>query len=413
MNNEKPTLLQINATCNFGSTGHIVEQIAIYAEKFGWCCYIAHGARYIRNSSISTYLIGSKLDNILHAFISMFLGRNGLGSVCATYRLIRFIKRIKPDIIHLHNIHGYYINYPILFRFLNNYGVPVVWTLHDCWSMTGQCTHFESVGCTKWKEERGCHHCPQLNASYKTYIDRSNKNWRLKKAVFSNMGNLTIVPVSYWLEGIVRQSFLKNLTIKTIRNGIDTSVFVPIEDKPSMLMKYGLVGKQYVIGVATDWSDKKGLSDYCKLANIMPPDVLIVLLGLDEQKSKEMAKYGIIGITRTDDVKELVALYNGATIVMNLSYEESFGLTPVEGFACGVPSIVYKATASPELVTPETGIIVEPGNIDGVSEAIQTIIKNGKGYYSQPCRERAINYFDKNDRFREYVKLYEELIKAN
>ena len=408
-----PSLLQINATCNWGSTGHIAEQIALSAQEHGWTCYIAHGARYINESSQKTYLIGSRFGNILHVAKSLFLGKHGLGSYRATQRLVNFIKEVTPDVIHLHNIHGYYLNYPVLFKYLKESGVPVVWTFHDCWAMTGQCTHFVSASCERWKSDNGCDHCPLLGESYKTYVDRSNKNWQLKKELFTSLDNMTIVPVSHWLEGIVRESFLKEKRIYTIYNGVDTNKFVPLESASFSVGKYGLIKNQYVLGVSTGWSDKKGYTDYCKLAEKMPAGIKIALLGLDDKKSHEVGQYGIVGIRRTDNIKELVELYNGAIAVTSLSYEETFGLTVVEGLACGVPGIVYNATASPELVSSETGIIVEPGDLGGVAKAIQIISQNGKQYYSKACRKRAVILFSKNERCEEYVQLYEELLNVN
>lgn len=406
-----PKLLQVNATCNWGSTGHIAEQIATYARTKGWDCYLAHGARYVNDSAMKTYMVGSRTDNLIHAAKSMLLGQHGLGSKLVTRDLVKNIEQIRPDIIHLHNIHGYYLNFQILFEYLKRSGVPVAWTFHDCWPITGQCTHFVSVGCEKWKEANGCHHCPLLGESYKTYVDRSNKNWQLKKEMFTSLDDLTIVTVSHWLEGIVKDSYFKNKRIQTIHNGIDTDVFIPLPDNSYSLEKYGLCNTQYIMGVSMDWSDKKGFSDYCKLSSQVPAGVKIVLLGLDEERCRIASQYGIIGLKRTDNVKELVKLYNGATIIMNLSYEETFGLTTVEGFSCGVPGIVYNATASPELMTPETGLVAEPGNMEGVVKAIKMIMAKGKSYYASACRERAVKHFNKDDRYEDYLRLYEELSK--
>lgn len=405
-----PTVLQINATCNWGSTGHISEQIAKCAQSHGWTCYIAHGARYVNPSSIKTYKVGPKWDNMIHAAISTLLGRHGLGSRKATQRLAHFIREISPDVIHLHNIHGYYINYPILFKYLKESGIPVVWTFHDCWPMTGQCTHFISARCDKWKEDIGCGNCQLLRESYKTCVDRTKENWLLKRQCFTSIDKLTIVPVSHWLEGVVRESFFKNKHIHTINNGVDTNLFVPLEKDSFSLAKYGLNPDQYVLGVSTSWSEKKGFYDYCKLASMMPGRIRIALLGLDDKKSREVEQYGIVGIKRTDNINELVTLYNGALAVTSLSYEETFGLTTVEGFSCGTPGIVYNATASPELITPETGFVIEPGDLSGIVAAIQTISKNGKAFYSKACRDRAVSSYNKDKQYEDYVRLYEGLV---
>lgn len=242
------------------------------------------------------------------------------------------------------------------------------------------------------------------------FINKAGKHYELKKELFTTTKNLTLVPVSHWLEGVLRQSFLKEKPIKTILNGVDVNVFKTLDDAKGTLMKYGLEAVRYVVGVATAWSVRKGFKDYCQLTSLMPEGVKIVLVGLNEKQQQEAERFGIIGIPRTENVGELVALYNGASIVMNLSYEETFGLTTVEGFACGTPSIVYNATASPELVTHETGIVCEPGDIDGVADAVRTLL--AKENLVDACRKRAVEFYDKNDRYREYVELYEELVNG-
>ena len=221
---------------------------------------------------------------------------------------------------------------------------------------------------------------------------------------------MTIVSVSKWLESVIRNSFLKDKNIKTIYNGIDTDVFRLLKFEDISLKKFGLDSVRYIMGVASVWTERKGFVDYCKLASKISEEVKIVLVGLNKKMCHEAARYGIIGIPRTDEIEDLVALYNGASIVLNLSYEETFGLTTVEGFACGTPSIVYNTTASPELVTPETGIIVEPGNIDGVTEAISYLLSKEKPV--KVCRDRAVAYFNKEDRFKEYLDLYKNLLTS-
>jgi len=232
----------------------------------------------------------------------------------------------------------------------------------------------------------------------------------VKKRLFTATKNLTLVPVSEWLTKEIEKSFLKEVPVHTILNGIDTKIFQHVDDIEQTLSRYGLLNKKYVLGVATIWSERKGFEDYCQLAPLMPEGVKIVLVGLNEKMQEKAKQYGIIGISRTDNIGELVALYNGAEIVMNLSYEETFGLTTVEGFACGTPGIVYNATASPELITPETGIIVEPGDVQGVGDAVSTILNKGKRYYSEACRMRAVECYDQRNAFAKYLKLYNLMI---
>lgn len=407
----KKRLLQIDACLNTGSTGRITEDIARLALKQGWECYIIHGTRYVNPPSVMhAYAPGSVMDEYFHYAEHVFLDNDGLASRRTTRRIVRIIKEINPDVIQLHDIHDHWINYQILFEYLNSLGIPIVWTQHDCWSFTGDCAHFSQLSCNKWVS--GCSkNCPYRKGQIlRRLINRAEKHYNLKKQLFTVAENLTLVPVSHWLEGVLKESFLKDKPTKTILNGVDVNVFKPINNPQKTLRKYGLDETCYVVGVATAWSDRKGFIDYCLLEPQMPKRVKIVLVGLNEKRLQEATKHGIIGIPRTENVSELVALYNGASIVMNLSYEETFGLTTVEGFACGTPSIVYKATASPELVTPETGIVCEPGDINGVAVAVRTLLSKAKPV--DACRSRAVECYDKNDRFQDYLDLYESLLEA-
>lgn len=405
-----PTLLQLDACLNSGSTGRITEEIAKLAIKMEWDCDIIHGSRYVNYPSVMhTFQPGSVSDEYLHYAEYYFLDNDGLASRRSTLRLIKQIQSINPDVIQIHDIHDHWLNYRLLFQYLNTLDTPIVWTQHDCWAFTGDCAHFTSFNCSKWKS--GCAGvCPFRAKSYvRRILNHSKEHYEIKKQLFTATKNLILVPVSYWLEDVLKDSFLKNKSILTIYNGIDTDVFRPIDDVCNTIKKFGIECQKYVIGVATAWSSKKGFDDYCKLAQVLPNDVKIVLVGLDNKHRQEAEKNGIIGISRTENVSDLVALYNGASIVMNLSYEETFGLTTVEGLACGTPSIVYNATASPELVTQETGLIVEPGNLSGVVDAVHSLLSKEKPV--EACRKRAISFFNKDKRFVDYINLYKDLIK--
>ena len=400
-----PSLLQINATCNWGSTGRIAEQISLLAMKNGWTCYTAHGVRYVRETKTIDIPISSGLDTMIHACQSVFCGRHGLGSKQATRKFIDRIKLIKPDIIHLHNIHGYYVNYPILFSFLKESGIPVVWTLHDCWGMTGQCTHFEYIGCDKWKSEEGCRKCVQLNNSYRTYIDRSSRNWMIKKQSFASVDNMTLVAVSKWLAGIVKQSYLSNKKIRVIYNGVDLESFCPLAVRKSDINLPE--DKFIVLGVSSEWGERKGLQDFVKLAGY--PDLQLVLIGVTEKQKRNLPS-NIISLQRTNNQYELVKYYSCADLFVNPSYEDSFPTVNIEALACGTPIVAYRTGGSPEAIDEHTGIVVEKGNLCELIDAIEKIKKNGKEFYSKACRDRAVRHFNKNDRFAEYIELYEELL---
>lgn len=399
-------LFQINVVANWGSTGRIAEEIGIVAMKKGWESYIAYG-RGKPSSKSHLIRVGNNLDMKIHGIKTRLFDMHGLGSKNATITLIKQIKKIKPTIIHLHNIHGYYLNIEILFNFLSIADIPIVWTLHDYWSFTGHCTFFDLIGCNKWKTQ--CNKCPNKREFPASIIvDRSYKNFQLKKKLFNSVTNITLVPVSYWLESLVKQSFLYELPTKVIHNGINTSLFSP-QQNSNLREKYKINDSFILLGVANSWPQRKGLLDFINLSKRLDNKTKIVLVGLNNHQIKSLPR-NIIGIKRTDSIKELAQLYTIADIVLNLSAEETFGLTTVEGLACGTPGIVYNCTASPELLSKETGMIVEKGDITGIINAINTVRNNGKTAYSDVCRKHVMSNFNSKDRYKDYFKLYSTVI---
>ena len=397
------TLLQINSVVNSGSTGRIAEEIGQVAAAAGWRSVIAFG-RNARPSSSKLIRIGNARDVFLHGVRSRIFDDHGFGSRHATEKFLREIEQLAPDVVHLHNLHGYYLNIEVLFRWLAKSGVSVVWTLHDCWAFTGHCAHFSAAGCEKWKN--GCFSCPQKRGYPSSFaFDRSRENWERKRELFSYVENLTLVPVSDWLAGLVRESFLGGKKIRRIYNGTDTETFSPKTNAADVRKKYGLGNRFVALGCATSWNERKGLRHYIDLAKRVGNDVAILMVGVPE-KLKARLPANIVAISRTENIDELAELYSVADVVLNLSYEETFGLTTVEGFSCGTPGIVFNATASPELITPETGFVVEQGDVDGVLAAIAKIRACGKVAYSAACRSRALERFRKEERWAEYLEAY-------
>ncbi len=396
-----PILFQINATANWGSTGRIAEQINVLSRAKGWDCYIAYG-RYSNASQSKLIKVGSKLGVIAHYLENRILDNEGLASRLATRRLIKEIQKTSPDIIHLHNIHDHWLNYRLLFEYLNTTNIPIVWTQHDCWAYTGGCAHYSMNRCYKW--QKGCEDCKHKG----NVLDRSHNHYHLRKELFLSNKNLTIVTVSDWLQSEIRKSFFQSASIKTIYNGVDLDVFRERKNN-QILSKYSLDGKCVLLALATTWSAKKGFNDYIKLSKQLPHDSILVMVGVTPEQKSHLPE-NIIGIERTQDVNELVNLYSSSDIVLNLSYEESFGLTTVEGFACGTPSIVYDTTASPELISPETGVVVKAGDINGIVEAINFIRKSDSEAYSKACRKRAEELYDIKKSYARYIELYESLL---
>ncbi len=399
-------LIQINTSVNTGSTGRIAEQIGKLAMQQGHESFIAFGRR--NNSSISkTIQIGSKWSIYRHVLKSRMLDLHGLGSTNATQIFVKEAREVQPDIIHLHNIHGYYLNVEVLFNYLKHIDKPVLWTFHDCWPFTGHCSHFDFVNCYKWETE--CHHCPNRKgypASW--FIDNSRTNYHRKKRLFSGVKNLTIITPSNWLAEHVKKSFLQDYPVKVIHNGIDLSVF-RLEPKEGVMAKYKINGKQYLLGVASLWDRRKGLADFIRLRELLPKEYAIVLVGLNQKQLKALPS-GIFGIPRTENVSELAALYCGASVFVNPTYVDNFPTTNIEALACGTPVVTYNTGGSPEGVDEHTGLVAEKGDVKGLAEAIKTITKKGKEHYTPLCRDRAERYFNKDERFMDYLNLYESLI---
>lgn len=402
-------LLQINVSANLGSTGRIAEDIGHTAMRNAWESYIGYGRR--ANISESQLIrVGDDWDIKIHGVQTRLFDNHGFASKKATHKFIKEVERIKPSIIHLHNIHGYYINIEILFNYLAKADIPVVWTLHDCWSFTGHCSHFDLIGCEKWKTQ--CYSCP-LTKSYPAslFIDNSKINYTKKKTLFNSVKNMTIVPVSYWLGGLVEQSFLKKHPLKVIQNGIDINTF-SIKETESIRAKYNLKEKFVILGVAGVWPPSKGLGDFVKLSQHLKEDEIIVLVGLSKEQIKSLPN-NIIGIERTESVEELAKLYSMADVYFNASVEETFGLTTVEAFACGTPAIVYNKTAIPEVVDEKVGWIVEQGDINILLDIIASMKSEPSNIKKQrklDCREKAERLYNKDDRFEEYFELYDSLL---
>lgn len=400
-------ILQINTVINSGSTGRIAEYIGINAIENGWESYIAFG-RNERPSRSKKIKIGNKWDYTYHGIQTRLLDNHGFASINATKKFIEELEIINPDIIHLHNLHGYYLNVELLFNYLRKSEIPTIWTLHDCWAFTGHCSHFSYVNCNKWKSQ--CYKCPQKSEYPKSYfLDNSKNNFFLKKTIFSGLNNLTIVTVSDWLKSIVADSFLKHLPIHRIYNGVDTKNFT-FKNGIDLLEKYPIRDKFILLAVASTWNNRKGLEDYLELSKNLDDDELLVLIGLDIKQIKQLPSK-ILGIRKTENIDELINWYSSADIVLNLSHEETFGMTTIEGFACGTPAIVYNCTASPELITNNTGIVVQKHDYAGLRSAINTIKNNGKSYYYSNCVDLINNKFDKSLMTKSYLNLYKNLLK--
>ena len=317
------------------------------------------------------------------------------------------LREIDPDVIHLHNLHGYYLNMDVLFDYLSKANKPVIWTLHDCWGFTGHCSHFTAAKCDRWKTH--CRSCPQKSAyPYSLFFDRSSELFDRKNNLYSAVPSMTVTTVSNWLAAQVEESaLLSGREVKVIQNGINTEVFMPAE-RLSEINGIPIYNKKVVLGVANNWGPRKGLQDFIELRKRLSDDYLIVLVGLSDTQKKEIP-HNIIGLGRTDNVQQLVALYSTADVYVNPSVEETFGLTTIEAMACGTPSVVYDSTASPELICSDTGRIAEPHDIEGLQKSIIEITGKGKAQYSRACMDHVRTNFSESIGYEKYIALYRNL----
>ena len=408
-------ILQINPVIRINtSTGRIMQEIGELAMKNGWESYIAYsyGRDGIKPCDSKLVPVGNKADVAWHGLVTRLTDRHGLASEGATRAFIREIERIQPDIIHIHNIHGYFLNYRVLFDYLAQCNTPVVWTVHDCWLYTGHCYYYSYIGCNKWKTE--CVQCPQRKLFPTSWwADRSTQNFRDKKAAFTSLPKerFTIVPVSHWIKGEMLHSFLKDYDFRVIHNGIDTNVFT-IYDPAEVKKKYQLEGKRIILGVASIWCEEKGWNDFMRLAERLDEDERLVLVGVDEKHQAMLPKH-VTGISRTENIRQLAELYSAAEAFVNPTWQDNYPTVNLEAIACGTPVVTYRTGGSIEAVTEHTGMVVEQGDVDGLLQAIRKIEERGKAHYQQPCRTHALKYFKKEDRYAEYLTLYDELICRN
>lgn len=395
-------LVQINIVCN-GSTGKIMCDIAKEAEKKGFESYIFYG-RGNSNKELNCIKIGNKLSVYFHVLITRLFNKHGHGSYFVTKKLVGQLKKINPDIIHLHNIHGYYINIKILFKYLKKeYKGKIIWTLHDCWTFTGHCSYFTAIDCKKWKSK--CFNCPQIKSYPKSwFFDSSKKEQQFKKKQFSNIPNLTIITVSKWLEELVKQSFLNKYTVKTISNGIDLNVFKPIYDE-KIKVKYNIPkNKKILLGVSNIWEKRKGLDIFIKLSTLISNNYIIVLVGLTKNQISNLPK-NIVGIERTDNQNELVKLYSVADVFVNPSLEETFSLVTIEAMACGTPAVVCNTSAVKDLIVKNVGLVIDKHEAKDYLNKINLILDKDKKYYKNDLKTHVLNY-TKEKSIKNYISIY-------
>lgn len=402
-------LLQINTVCGIKSTGRITVDIAELMTLKGDDTRIIYGTEEL--SAIAekyAFKIGSKWENRIHSAVSKFFDYQGSMSHCATAKAIKFIKQYKPDVIHLHNIHGSYINYKMLFAFLKKYNKPVIWTLHDCWSFTGHCAYFDMVSCSRW--QKSCGNCPQIHSYPESYFfDFTKRNIKRKMKAFTGVKNLTLVSPSQWLADLTKSSYLKEYDCKVFPNGIDTKQFRPIESnelRRNYDSQYKTLSKKIVLAVASDRHEEKGLKYMLELAERLKDEIVMVIVGLDQEKIKELSK-NVLGVKKTYNLEELVKWYSTADLFINPTLEDNMPLVTLEALACGTPAVVFNTGGTGECICDKVGSVAKRGSIEELESKVRVWL-NKKNSVTKACREQA-EVYSKTICFKRYTDLYSEV----
>lgn len=388
-------VLQINTVYPQGSTGKIANEIHNLCLEQGIECMTAYRYKYDNCIPKDTKTVSSYLDCHIHNRLSRWTMMQGYFSYFKTRKFLHWIKKYNPDVVHLHNIHGSFINHRLLFRYLKKHHHKVIWTLHDCWALTGGCAYYDMVECNKWKTL--CSTCPQCTG----FLDCTKFMHKRKIKWFSSVQNMLLIANSEWTASQVKLSYLKQYPVKVIYNGVNLSVFCPTES--DFREKHGLNERKIVLGVAFDWGERKGLDVFIELAKRLPKEYIVVLVGTNEEIDKQLPM-SIMSIHRTQDQRELAAIYTAADVFVNPTREEAFGLVNIEALACGTPGVTFRTGGSPECYDNTCGIVVEKNDIDAMEREIRRICDT-KPYDSAACVAFSHN-FDMYDRYQEYVDLY-------
>lgn len=396
-------VLQINTVYGEGSTGKIAKDIHDICVKHNIECLSAYRCRKKGTEKFADSIeISSAFDSRIHGFFSRLTMFKGCFSYFKTLRFLRVVKKYSPDLIHLHNLHGSYVNLPLLFRYVKRNDIHVVWTLHDCWPFTAICSHFTLAKCNKWI--MGCNNCPKRKEISLSPIDFTRNVWRLKKKWFTGLKNVTIVTPSLWLENIVKQSFLKEYPVKTIHNGIDLNIFKHAYS--DFKVRYNLQDEKIVLGVTFGWGYSKGLDVMIELSKRLPDDYKVILVGTDSVVDNSLPD-NIISIHRTNNQSELAEIYSAADVFVNPTREDNFPTVNMEALACGTPVITFETGGSPECIDDTCGVTVKVNDIDTLEKEILRICTD-RPFSKDACVKHA-EKFNKNLRLEEYIELYKDM----
>lgn len=417
-------ILQINTRYyNGGSTGRITYDLKCVMDANGIESYVAFGFGYdVKPDETDTvYRMENDRELFVSKVVTKLIGHHGFNNACETQKLLRWIDAVKPDLIHMHNIHNHYVNIELLLSYMAKKNIPCVLTMHDCWTFTGHCAYFDYSGCRRWKT--GCHHCPSLKDYPKTFAvkDPSPWNYRKKKELFAPL-NITFVSPSQWLAGLQQQSFLKDKPCVVINNGVDTNIFKPAESNIRDL--YGIGGRKMILAVAAGLAPRKGRKFMLELPELLNDDEVLVVVGLNKGQERLFSQNGkVVCIYRTKTADELVSLYSAADVFINPTLEDNFPTTNIEALACGTPVVTFdtggsiEAVLDSEEITEDNGIrytsvgaVVSQRSIESFITAIRKVMYNGEIEYTSSCRNKATKYYEKTTQYNKYIELYIQIL---
>lgn len=411
-------VLQINTFYLFGSTGRIVRDLKVLAEENGIESFAAYGPE-IDNGDKGTLRLQSIQRRKINILRTRLFDHHGFYNEIETEKLIRWMDELKPDVIHLHNIHNHYVHVGRLFDYIKKQNLPVVWTLHDCWPFTGHCAHFDFVKCEKWK--MGCHHCPSLKEYPPTwFFDRTHKNYEEKRSAFSGVEQLILATPSRWLAELTRESFLNNYPVEVINNGVDIKTFCP--QNSDVKQQLGIVGKKMFLAMGTSFTRLKGMDYLFRLPQYLHDDEVLVLVGLEEKQKKQFTHPKCRALGRTNCLQELAAYYSAADVFINPTLEDNFPTTNIEALACGTPVVTFETGGSVEsvldgesllsdngIIYSSVGAVVPKGDLQAMLGAARCIMARCKTTYREACRKKAEERYDNNKQYQKYIDLYNEL----
>lgn len=401
-------VLQLNQTYrNGGSTGRIVYELLNHQLDAGLDGIVVYG--YPDGEALAPRALclqRNALRRKLNIMRTRLFDHHGFYNEAETNRILRFLDEFRPDIIHLHNIHNHYVHVGRLFQYIKEHDIPVVWTLHDCWSFTGHCAYFDYANCNKWKTV--CHDCPSLKEYPPTwFLDKSTRNYHDKKAAFCGVNNMVLVTPSQWLADLVGESFMKDYPVQVINNGIDVSVFRPNGNQ--VKQKLGIEGKKMILAMATVFDRRKGTDFLRCLPSMLNENEVLVLVGLSDQQQKIFTQDHCIGLGRTNSVEELAGYYSAADVFVNPTLEDNFPTTNLEALACGTPVVTFKTGGSPESIDERVGRVVAKGDLPGLLESVREVLAKGKESFSTHCIEKARKFYNKDIQYDQYIMLYKNI----